>query len=304
MANDRPQPEHCDLETGVCGPLDGKQVEETPSVRTAADVLYFTDPICSHCWAMEPAWRRLLFHYGSRITVRHVYGGLLPSWDGFRDRAAGIGAPADVAPHWAEVAERYGQPIDPGVWLTDPLPSSFSPSIAVHAVRLIAPDREDAFLRRIRHAVFLEARNIARLDVLRRCAADVGVDPDEVARAFEAAEATRAFEADRASLREQDVRGFPTVLVSGPNGTLRLRGTQVFETLEAAVTSTLDIERSTRRPSAAEAVAAYGVGTVKEFSLLLGLDEMATALALEDAGAVRAGGWLWRKRGARGDGHV
>ena len=23
-----------------------------------ARMLYATDPICSHCWAMEPAWRR------------------------------------------------------------------------------------------------------------------------------------------------------------------------------------------------------------------------------------------------------
>ncbi|ODS52161.1 MAG: hypothetical protein ABS36_18625 [Acidobacteria bacterium SCN 69-37] len=295
--NERPNaPEACDLETGVCGPVTADADDGVIASTDRAHVLYFTDPICSHCWAMEPAWRRLLFHYGSRIRATHVYGGLLPAWTGFTDRAAGIGAPTDVAPHWAEVAERYGQPIDPGVWLTDPLSSSFPPSIAVCVVRLIDPEREDRFLRRIREAVFLEARNICRVDVLAACATDVGIDPQQFTRLFESGAGEPAFERDRASLKDHGVRGFPTIVVSGPGEGGRLRGTQVFETLEDAVLRAAGLPSSTLRPSASDALDAYGTGTLREFAELLQMDDDETTAALESLGAGQIRPWLWGRR--------
>src|SRR5690606_16647761 len=100
----------------------------TGAVDTAqARILFATDPICSHCWAMEPAWRRFLYHYGEYVEATHLYGGLLHHWEGFADVRAGIRGPEDIPPHWEEVAARYGQPIDPSVWLADPLPSSYPP---------------------------------------------------------------------------------------------------------------------------------------------------------------------------------
>src|SRR5262245_25995048 len=71
-------------------------------------LVYVTDPLCSGCWTLEPAWRRLLYRYGDALSVRYVYGGLLPSWDGFRDANNGIAAPADVAAHWDAVSAASG----------------------------------------------------------------------------------------------------------------------------------------------------------------------------------------------------
>lgn len=89
-----------------------------------ARILYATDPICSHCWAMEPAWRRFLYLYGDHVEATSLYGGLLPEWEGFADVGAGIREPADIPPHWDEVFERYGQPINGSVWHSDPLSSA------------------------------------------------------------------------------------------------------------------------------------------------------------------------------------
>lgn len=286
--------EHCDLETGLCGPVGDAPQDALAAAHSRAGILYFTDPICSHCWATEPAWRRLMFLYGAQFSVRHVYGGLLPSWEGFRDRSAGIGAPADVASHWTEVAERYGQPINPAVWLNDPLPSSFPPSVAAHTVRIIAPDLEDAFLRRIRQAVFLEARNIARVDVLRACADDVHLDPDQFQRLYEVRAGVPGFERDRAEVRELGVRGFPTIMVSGPKGSVRLRGTQSFDTLDEAVVSSLGIQRSRIVPSTRDALKALGSGTLREFSTLLDIPDDAAEQALAAVGASQSESGVWR----------
>jgi predicted DsbA family dithiol-disulfide isomerase len=278
----------CDLQTGLCS----KAVTET----TTVSILLITDPICSSCWVMEPAWRRLQYHYGEWLKVRYIYGGLLPRWEGFADQAAGIRAPSDVAPHWAEVARHSGQPIDPSVWLRDPLSSSYPPSIAAHAVRLIDVAKEEAFLRCCRQALFLEAKNIARTDVLAECAADVGLNRDEFLLAMEGDSARTAFEHDLLETRCLPVHGFPTLIMQSDNGQLVIRGNQSFARLEQAILQLTGLSHSIQSPTAAEALAAYRSGTTKEFSELLQLNYEKTKVALAEAGAHRwdlAGDTLW-----------
>lgn len=255
-----------------------------PTAR--AQILFATDPICSHCWAMEPAWRRFLYHYGAHVDVTHLYGGLLPGWDGFRD-SAGIQQPSDIPPHWAEVAERYGQPIDASVWLSDPLDSSYPASVAVHAVRAIAPAREDDYLRRIRQALFLEARNIAKREVLIACAVDIGIDAAEFEAAYDDKSSAEAFAADLATKRRDGIRGFPTLVVTGPGNEQPwvLRGSQPFFRLQRALEATLGALPEPKAVDAASALAAYGSGTTREFSEVLELDGPATEAALRAAGA-------------------
>jgi hypothetical protein len=144
--------------------------------------------------------------------------------------------------------------------------------------------------------VFLEGRNISRIDVLAECAADVGIDADQFVAEFEAGRSQRAFEEDRGSLAMNGVRGFPTLLLSGPAGETRLRGTQVFETLENAVLLTAGLTKAARTPTAAEALASYGSGTLREFAELLQLGESDAEAAITRQGAVRLNEWLWGAR--------
>lgn len=285
---------YCDLKTGLCGEGDQPDVEIlVPGDRPKLTLLYATDPICSHCWAMEPGWRKLLYHYGDQISVRHVYGGLLPTWDGFADAANGIRKPADVAPHWADVARHYGQPINPGVWLSDPLASSYPPSVAAHTVRLLDPSKEEEFLRRLREAIFLEERNIARFEVLTDCAAAVGLDRDLFARLLGSGAGKAAFERDLAEVRQLPVRGFPTVIMAGPDGKgVAIGGTQPFARLEEALLRASGLTARRKRVTADEALAAYRSATLPEFAELLEMRPEKAASALREAGAA-ARGELW-----------
>lgn len=288
----------CDLRTGVCGDVT-EPTEERIEAKASpkATILYATDPICSHCWAMEPAWRKLIFDYGEQISSRHIHGGLLAGWGGVVDAKNGISGPATVAPHWAEVAEHSGQPIDPSVWLKDPLSSSFPASIAVHAVRTINPALEEAYLRRIREAIFLEARNIAKEEVLIDCAVDIGLERESFAQALAAGAGKAGFQRDLAEVRQLKVHGFPTIIMTGEDGQgFVLRGAQSYERLEGALLELTGLERATAQPTAAEALAAYGSGTTKEFAELLGLSLDETQKALTAAGAKArpiAGDALW-----------
>ncbi len=282
------------------GVRDDAARNESSATRPArAEILFATDPICSHCWAMEPAWRRFLYHYGEHVEVTHLYGGLLPHWEGFADAGAGIRAPSDIPPHWDEVAERYGQPIDPSVWLTDPLASSYPASVAVHAVRAIAPEREEDYLRRIRQALFLEARNIARPEVLIACAVDIGLDAARFEAALRDPASQDAFAADLEKKVRTGIRGFPTLIVTGPAGEQPwvMRGSQPFFRLERALQAALGELPPAREVSIEAVLEEYGSGTTREFSEVLGLDEEATEAALREAKARSrplAGSHLWQ----------
>lgn len=278
---------------------DAARNESSATQPARAEILFATDPICSHCWAMEPAWRRFLYHYGEHVEVTHLYGGLLPHWEGFADAGAGIRAPSDIPPHWDEVAERYGQPIDPSVWLTDPLASSYPASVAVHAVRAIAPEREEDYLRRIRQALFLEARNIARPEVLIACAVDIGLDAARFEAALRDPASQDAFAADLEKKVRTGIRGFPTLIVTGPAGEQPwvMRGSQPFFRLERALQAALGELPPAREVSIEAVLEEYGSGTTREFSEVLGLDEEATEAALREAKARSrplAGSHLWQ----------
>jgi protein-disulfide isomerase-like protein with CxxC motif len=256
-----------------------------------ATLLYVTDPLCSGCWAFEPAWRRLRYHYDDILTVRTVYGGLLPGWEGFGDPGAGIAAPADVAPHWLEVAARTGQPIDPAVWHTDPPSSSYPASKAAHIVRMLHPAAEERFLRRVREAVFVEARNVARRDVLVDCAAEAGVDAQAFSVLFDVDAGARDFAIDLRERRDLGVTRFPTLLVSTAGDRPRplVVGARSWAEVESSLLSALALPgaKPTRPPTIRAALEAYASGTTLEFATLLELTPHHAESQLAAAGATR-----------------
>lgn len=288
--------EFCDLTTGRCGPAELPDEEEISLLTTArVQALFATDPVCSHCWALEPAWRRLQYIYGSAFTVRYIYGGLVPSWDNFS--RGGITKPADLIPHFAEVAETYGQPIDSALWLDDPVGSSYPASIALHCVREATPEREDAYLRRLRQAVFLERRNIARTEVIADCAEEIGLNRETFLSQFEQGKGKAAFQQDLQEVRTLPVSGFPTLIfLNEENQGVVVRGTQSFSRLEQAFLRVAHIEPIASHPVIRDVLLAYGSGTTREFAEVLNLDHAATIEALTLASAhptPRANDFLW-----------
>jgi putative protein-disulfide isomerase len=292
----------CDV-TGCPTSLDaGHGAGAVGQSAAKAELLYVTDPLCSGCWALEPAWRRLLHRYGDQLAVSYVYGGLLPAWDGFSDRNNGIAAPSDVAPHWDAVARASGQPIDSHVWLSDPPASSYPASIAAAAVRLVAPEQEGRYLRRLRELVFLERRNIARPEVLREALAAIELDTHGWQAIIDGGAAERVFAADRALARRLGVRLFPTVLIEGAAGRpgVVAEGSLSPEALERAVLEAVatPLASSQASRSAAAVLDAYETGTSAELAAALGLAVPAAERALLRAGARRrtvANGTVWER---------
>jgi 2-polyprenyl-6-methoxyphenol hydroxylase-like FAD-dependent oxidoreductase/protein-disulfide isomerase-like protein with CxxC motif len=177
-------------------------------------VQYFTDPICSTCWIIQPALKKMSLEYGPHLDIKYYMGGLLPSWDTCEGK---IKSPADAARLWKDVNEIYHIPIDGDIWLEDPLSSSFPPSIAVKAAQLQDEDIAILFLRRIREKLFLEKKNIMRWKYLEAAAAEVGLNVLAFTKAYES-KARIAFQHDLQLARELGVRSFPHLIFSNAAG--------------------------------------------------------------------------------------
>ena len=195
-------------------------------------VRYFTDPICSTCWIIQPVWKKLILEYGHYLDIQYVMGGLLPSW---KDCKGKIISPSDAAIHWKEVAESYKMPIDSDVWIEDPLSSSFPPSIAYKAAQLQDENKALLFLRRIREMIFLEKKNIMKWSFLELAAMEVGLDVNRF-RTDYTGDARVSFEQDLRLAREMDVYSFPTLFFTDRAGNeVRLRGYQHYQDFESVI---------------------------------------------------------------------
>lgn len=67
----------CDLETGICGVADEDELGmiDFNQPKKSIEVYYVTDPICSHCWALEPVLRRFIEQYGHYFNFHTIMGG-------------------------------------------------------------------------------------------------------------------------------------------------------------------------------------------------------------------------------------
>lgn len=261
----------CDPVEGICaipGNAETKDIS-VQNIEKLMKVVYFTDPICSSCWGIEPQLRKLKLEYGNSIELEYRMGGLLPDWN---YSSGGISKPSDVAHHWDEVSAYYDMPIDGDVWLEDPLHSSYPPSIAFKSAQIQDNDKAILFLREIREMVFLKKKNIAKWEHIATAAKNAGLNVDQLKVDFEGKGKT-LFEEDLKLAKEFGVRGFPTIFFLGNDGKKEMvYGTKPYAYYEMAV---LKINPTTIKSEYSKVwetlFTKYSSLTAKEFSELSGM---------------------------------
>ncbi len=207
----------CKPETGVCEIAAGEPNEtqqiDFKSVKPIK-VVYFTDPICSACWGLEPLLRKLKLEYGHILDVEYHMGGLLKDWSYNKD---GISSPSDVAKHWEEASETYDMPMLGDVMLDDPIMSSYPPSIAFKAAQIKSEATAINFLRTMREMLYLEKKNIEKWEFQKEAAQRVGLDISKLQKDMEL-EGKTNFENDLKLRQTMQVRGLPTLFFINSEG--------------------------------------------------------------------------------------
>ncbi len=274
----------CDIETGMCENTDIEATGSTAKIAKSANkkirLVYFTDPICSACWGIEPQLRKLKLEYGEHIDIEYRMGGLLPNWD---YNSGGISKPSDVADHWDEVSIHYDMPIDGDLWLEDPLNSSYPPSIAFKAAQLQNEEKAVVFMREMREMMFLKKKNLAKWEHMATAANAVGLNVEQLKTDFEG-KAKTLFEEDLQVAKEYGVRGFPTIFVVDDSGNKEVvYGARPYAFYEMAILKLdANITKSEYSKNWETLFSIYPALTAKEFSVLSGIPRVESEDVLND----------------------
>jgi 2-polyprenyl-6-methoxyphenol hydroxylase-like FAD-dependent oxidoreductase/predicted DsbA family dithiol-disulfide isomerase len=267
-------------------------------------ILYFTDPICSTCWLMQPVMRKLILDYESYIDIEYRMGGLLPSWVGFN--RGPIRVPSDAAIHWEELSKLHDIPINGDIWLEDPLESSFPASVAFKAAQLQHKDLALLFLRRLKEMLFIEKRNISKTDVIVEAAQESGLFCEQLLSDM-LTTGNALFEEDLSLASAQGVTVFPTVFfyMEGKE-CISLEGFNNYEQFEEIISDFLPgVLKNERLNDPLELFEKFNYLTEKEFSYLTDLPkeqskQMLTHLQENDKIElhVKKNGEIWKCKSA------
>ncbi|MDM5297155.1 DsbA family protein [Bacillus pumilus] len=243
----------CDVNTGVCGPAEEEYMEiiDLNQPKKSINLYYVTDPICSHCWAIEPVLRRFVEQYGEYFQFHTVMGGLLEKWhDGPIDPANGIFKPADVAGHWREVGEYARMPIDGSLMIDNPVQSSYPPS---RVFKVIQKHHHDAlafeYLRRAREALFAFNQNISDSAILIEIVNQLGLDGEAIVTEAEKPTGQQLLNEDFQLTRSLGIRGFPTIMmVNEENKGIKIVGGRPLESYVDGLKKVINLDEIEPKP--------------------------------------------------------
>ena len=191
------------------------------------NLLYFTDPICSTCWLMQPQLRKLIIEYSDYLEIDYCMGGLLPSWENYPGKM--IRNKDDAYKYWESLSSDFAMPINPDVWKKDPLMSSFPPSIAFKAAQIQDREKAIVFLRRLNEQLFVKGNNISNNEIIIDEAYESGLDIARLLRDIKE-KAKELFEEDLKLASELYVKSMPTFIFTDRfDNSVVLKGLQSFD---------------------------------------------------------------------------
>ncbi|BDQ13202.1 DsbA family protein [Sediminibacterium sp. TEGAF015] len=292
---------NCDPITGYCEIPKDFEHNNIDRKEKPIKLLYFTDPICSSCWGIDPQLRKLKQEYGHYFDIEYRMGGLLKSWKEYG--GSDVSGPSSVAQHWQEASHYYQMPIDGKVWLNDPLDSSYPPSIAFKAAQMQDKQKAEQFLRRIKEMVFTEQKNISKLEHLVQAAKDSGLDHIQFKYDFRNT-AKILFEDDLRMAKDWGVRGFPTIyFIDADDNRFKVYGSKPYEVYESALLRLINqpLEKQASI-SYIDIFKFYSTVTLKEFEVFYNLntqEAMATlANLVENKKLIKieiGNGFIWKE---------
>ncbi len=266
-------------------------------------VTEYTDPACPWAWSAEPMRWRLRWLYGDGLDWRLRLIGLSSDPDEYERRGF---TPERMAAGFASFARRYGMPLE-----TTPRPrlgATLPACRAVVAVRLHAPGREEALLRRLRvHAM---TRACAVLDdplTLARAARECGIEPAALERWCADPAVEQALAEDMAAARAPSPSGLalrhklaevpgggwrytaPSLVFSRADGAaIDVPGFQPALAYEVAVANLDPALARSEPPDSVEQLLAWAGEPLatQEVAVTMGIEWEEAAAALEDSDAV------------------
>ncbi|HWV68313.1 DsbA family protein [Chitinophaga sp.] len=222
----------------------GKQAtQKRNNTGSHLDAVYYTDPLCCWSWAFEPVIQRLLNEYGEQLSVRYCMGGMLSGWDNYHDTLHAVSRPIQMGPVWMQARQLSGCELNDTIWFTDPPASSYPACVAVKCAALQSEQLAAQYLLKLRMAVMLQAKNIAKKEVLIAAAGELAsenslFDLNKFTQQLTSQQVINAFRADMQEAKYRGIRRFPSLLLQVRNTkkSLLLTGNRPFEAVASCIT--------------------------------------------------------------------
>ncbi len=252
--------------------------------KSKVKLIYYTDPICSFCWAIEPQFRKFKLDYGHYLEIEYRMGGLLKDWKEFKDSNNGITCPMDVAEYWEEVAKYSDMSIDGDVWINTPLNSSYPASIAYKA--LLNQNEKVAlkYLRIVREMLFLENKDISDMKYILEAVSKSSADINKFITDFKKPLSEKQFLSDIQMGKDMGIKGFPTFIFINKQGLgFKLFGASEYDSYVNALKKSIGKELIPKQHifTELELLKRYQKLSTKEISILIHQDERITIENLE-----------------------
>ena len=198
---------------------------------------YFADPMCSWCWGFSPTLDQIKAHYGDKLKIALMMGGLRPGTTEpmtpeLRD---------EILHHWVQVNKLTNQQFtfenampDGFIYDTEP------PSRAVISVSEINPESTLPFFTKVQHAFYVEQKNVADTVVLAELASTFSIDNQEFTEKFNSDELKSKTQLHFQNTRQAEVRGFPTLVLNTESDFKKIStGYSTFDVLSQQIDSWL-----------------------------------------------------------------
>lgn len=226
-------------------------------------VAYHTDPACPWSWALEPTVRKLKVDFANELDWTFVMGGL------GRSLAREPAVCADMIVEWLRVSAETQVPLDPLLWVENPISSTYPACMAVKAAAEQASDGGYRYLRRLRESLMCDRRKLDQLEALIEEGRTAGIDVERFRIDLRSNAITEAFAGDLERTKELAQRaatppGGASLGVGGaPLPTLVFRGEQQAERVVAGF-----------QPLEAYRIAAVECGATPVEGSRLGIEEV------------------------------
>jgi 2-polyprenyl-6-methoxyphenol hydroxylase-like FAD-dependent oxidoreductase/predicted DsbA family dithiol-disulfide isomerase len=181
-------------------------------------IKYYTDPVCSTCWIMEPYFINFLEKYKNSIEVEYKMGGLLRSWEQFPTPEGFESKEAYLSELWNEQSKKYGVVMNGDIWWEHPINSSFPASIGFYAAKLQDEVKAAEYLRLIREKLFLQEKDISQAEVIINAAIEIGLEIEKFKSDYASFTTHKHFAKDIEEMKQIQITRFPTLIFENTNG--------------------------------------------------------------------------------------
>lgn len=172
-------------------------------------LIYFADPMCSWCYGFSPELSKVVKDLDDSIDFEIVMGGLRPY-----NTETMTDLEDFLKEHWAQVAQRSGQPFSYGILKEAEIVYDTEPACrAVAIMRELNPAQAFPFFKAIQNAFYNENKNPNLSATYVDLVSDFDVDKKVFQEAFDSEQWKTKIKDDFQYAASLGVRGYPTLVL-------------------------------------------------------------------------------------------